>query len=419
LSLYQITSKIHYPGITVAIQSGLRKFLEMTDRAAVSDEQPGDPAGQIPSPFAPSFKCNFINGSYLEIQGDSPNRYRVEFQDLDEPEYVLQCEVPAGGWVRSPQSYFVRWAIEVFELSGNKPVFQHRYDCREKRVYIGFESSSLGDTLAWFPAVEQFREQHGCRLICSTFLNGLFKDNYPEIEFIEPGAIVEDLYAAYRIGVFYREDGSYDYSKNYSAFREHSIARAAYDILGLPYAETKPRVKLKDLPLPMDKPYVCIGFHSTSQAKYWNNPKGWDEVVRFLHYKGYKVVLLSREGKEYMGNRIPQGIKLLPEITLDIMVNYLQHASMFIGIGSGLSWLSWAVGCRTCLISGFSYPYTEMQDCIRVFPRADICSGCFNRFRLDPNDWNWCPDHKGTPRMFECSRLISGRQVIEAIRPFL
>jgi autotransporter strand-loop-strand O-heptosyltransferase len=375
--------------------------------------------GSTSTPSVLQFNCNFVNGAYLEIEGESDERYRVQFQDLDEPDYVMQCEIPAGEWVRSPQSYFVRWAINVFSLSDNQLIFQHRYDCRGKRVYIAFESGSLGDTLAWFPAVEEFRKRHNCHVICSTFLNGLFKDSYPEIEFIEPGETTDNLYAMYRIGVFYREDGSYDYGKNYAEFREHSIAKPAYDILGLPYAEIKPKIKAKDLPRPMEKPYVCIGFHSTSQAKYWNNPKGWAEVVRFLRYKGYRVVLLSREGKEYMGNRIPQGIKLLPEVSLDIIVNYLRHARMFIGIGSGLSWLSWAVDCPTCLISGFSHPYTEMQDCIRVSPPEGVCSGCFNRFRLDPSDWNWCPDHKDTPRMFECTRHIGSRQVIEAIAPFL
>lgn len=372
------------------------------------------------SPSSARFNCNFINGAYLEATGgEATDRFLVQFRDLDEPDYVMQCEISDGEWVRSPQTYFVRWAMDVFNVSDNKLIFQHRYDCQGKRVYIAFESGSLGDTLAWFPAVEQFRKRHNCHVVCSTFLNGLFKGSYPEIEFIAPGETTDNLYAMYRIGVFYREDGSYDYSKNHSEFREHSIARPAYDILGLPYSEIKPVIKAKDLSRPMDKPYVCIGFHSTSQAKYWNNPKGWAEVIRFLNYKGYKAVLLSREGKEYMGNRIPQGVKLLPEITLDIMVNYLRHASMFIGIGSGLSWLSWAVGCRTCLISGFSYPYTEMSDCIRVSPHEGVCCGCFNRYRLDPGDWNWCPDHKDTPRMFECTRHISGRQVIEAIAPFL
>jgi hypothetical protein len=60
-----------------------------------------------------------------------------------------------------------------------------------------------------------------------------------------------------------------------------------------------------------------------------------------------------------------------------------------------------------------------MQDCIRIIPPGAACTGCFNRYRLDAGDWNWCPDQKNTPRMFECTRRITGRQVIAAITPYL
>ena len=31
------------------------------------------------------------------------------------------------------------------------------------------------------------------------------------------------------------------------------------------------------------------------------------------------------------------------------------------------------------------------------------------------SDFLWCPRHAGTPRHFECTRLITSRQVIDAI----
>ncbi len=367
----------------------------------------------------PDFICNFIDGAYLEIKGDSRKQFLVEITSLDDPELTLQCEISSNQWVRTPHRYFVRWRISVFDKHDKQLLFMHDYDNNGKRVYITLESSALGDTLAWFPAVESFRERHGCQVICSTFFNGLFKDQYPDIAFVEPGETVHDIYAQYRLGWFYKEDGDCDYGKNVQDFREQPVSQSAYDILGLEYAEIRPRIKSVDLPRPLNKPYVCIGFHATAQAKYWNNPKGWDEVVRFLRYKGYRVILLSREGKEHMGNKVPKGIACLPNGSLDVVINYLRHAKMFIGIGSGLSWLSWAAGCQTCLISGFSYPYSEMQDCIRIFPGENVCSGCFNRHRMDQGDWSWCPEHKNSPSMFECTRLITGRQVIEAISPYL
>ena len=102
------------------------------------------------------------------------------------------------------------------------------------------------------------------------------------------------------------------------------------------------------------------------------------------------------------------------------MYNAIKNAKLFIGVGSGLSWLSWALGTKTIMISGFSYPYTEFKDCIRLFNEdKNVCSGCFNRHWLNPGDWDWCPDHKGTDKMFECTKTIEIPTVIAAINEAL
>ena len=82
----------------------------------------------------------------------------------------------------------------------------------------------------------------------------------------------------------------------------------------------------------------------------------------------------------------------------------LRNAKAFIGIGSGLSWLAWALNTPVIMISGFSEAYSEFEDCERITAPKNKCSGCFNRTRLDAGDWEWCPDHKGTSRMFECTK---------------
>ena len=97
----------------------------------------------------------------------------------------------------------------------------------------------------------------------------------------------------------------------------------------------------------------------------------------------------------------------------------MKKSKAFIGIGSGLSWLSWALDVPTVLISGFSYKWAEMQDCIRIGAPQGKCEGCFNRLRLDPSNWNWCPDHKGTDRQFECTKSISSYKVIKELEKFL
>jgi autotransporter strand-loop-strand O-heptosyltransferase len=355
----------------------------------------------------------------VEILGEVPAKYLVRFVDAETDETVHEGVIENNQWIRTARTYFTDWQVNVYSQADGSLQIAHRYDCAERRVYIAFESRALGDTLAWFPAVEEFRKAHGCRLICSTFMNDLFREQYPEIEFAEPGTTVPNLYAMYRIGWFYTEGGEIDYTRNPRNFRETTLGRTAFDVLGLNYEEIRPRLAPVPSSRPMTDEYVCIGVHATAQAKYWNNRSGWAEVVKFLDAKGYRVVLLSREGAEYMGNRVPGGVIELPPGPVENLVNYLAHARMYIGIGSGLSWLSWAVGCRTCLISGFSYPYTEMRDCIRIFPETSACAGCFNRYRLVADDWNWCPDQHHTGRMFECSREIGAKQVIDAIEAYL
>jgi autotransporter strand-loop-strand O-heptosyltransferase len=362
---------------------------------------------------------SFVDGAFLEIVGPVDDMYRVDFIDTATNAVVHQGRIPTNHWIRTARQYFTSWRIDAYRVRDDALVFSHRYACRGRRVYIAVESKALGDTLAWFPSIEAFRRCHGCAVICSTFMNDLFRSRYPELIFVEPGTTVHDLYAMYRLGWFYLPDGRIDHDRNVRDFRLRPLGESAFDILGLPYVETRPRIGWVDGPRPIDDRYVCIAIHATAQAKYWNNPDGWTQVVRFLRQKGYRVLLLSREGAEYMGNRTPDGVTVVPEGPMDRLVRYLLHASMFIGVASGLAWLAWTVGCRTCLVSGFSLPYTEMMDCIRIFPRAPVCTGCFNRYRLDPGDWNWCPEHRDTPRMFECTREITGDQVIEAIRDHL
>jgi autotransporter strand-loop-strand O-heptosyltransferase len=279
------------------------------------------------------------------------------------------------------------------------------------------DSKALGDTLAWFPYVEEFRKKHNCQVVCYTFWNHFFEDNYPEIEFVKPGITVHNLYAMYTIGWFYKEDGNIDFNKNPFDFRNQSLQKTASDILGLEFKELKPNIKLSKN-IEKEK-LVSIAIHGTAQTKYWNNPTGWQELVDYLKSKGYGVCLLSKEEDGYMGNKHPKGVEYLFNNDIDTVINTLQKSVLFIGISSGLSWLSWAVGTKTCLISGFTDPETEFEDCVRISPEEGICHGCFNKERLDAGDWNWCPVHKNTDRQFECTKTITSSKVIDRISHIL
>ncbi len=359
---------------------------------------------------------HFVKGPFVEITGPKTAKYTVEFIDNSNGELKYKTTIGNNCWCRCSIEYFVEWKIKIFE--NGKLWNEFTYDASNKRVYIALDSRALGDTLSWFPYLEEFRKKHNCKLVASTFMNDFFASEYPNIEFIKPGDTADNLYAMYCIGLFYNEDDSINLFKNPIDPKTVTLQKMCSDILGLSFKEIKPKLQRKNPPLQKIN-QVCIGVFGTAQSKFWNNPTGWQDVVDWLNNKGYTVKLISKEGDDYMGNKLPYGIVKHPNGPIELVMDELKKSKAFIGIGSGLSWLSWSLDVPTVLISGFSYDWAEMEDCIRIGAAEGKCEGCFNRLRLDPSDWNWCPDHKGTNRQFECTKFITGKMVIKELEKFL
>jgi autotransporter strand-loop-strand O-heptosyltransferase len=366
----------------------------------------------------PNITFHFIGGPFIEIKNAEGQEFFVEFIDGDTGKIEYSANNGNNTWSKCSIQYFKNWIIRATEINSNK-VYEHKFDLKGKNVIISLGSSSLGDTIAWFPHINEFAKKHECKVYVSTFKNSLFENNYPGLNFIPPGTVVNNIYASYEIGWFY-DNETFDRYKNPRDFKNIPLQATTTDILGLEHSSLSPRIVIPELERKIQEPYVCIGMHSTAQAKYWNNPTGWQEVTDWFISKGYKVVMLSLEEDGYMGNYYPKGaIRIEEEKTLAAAMNLLKHSHMFVGIGSGLSWLSWAIGTPTVIISGFSSPKTEPinDKVIRIF-NPDVCTSCFNRYKLDAGDWNWCPDHKGTPRQFECTKSISGEYVIKEIEKY-
>jgi autotransporter strand-loop-strand O-heptosyltransferase len=359
----------------------------------------------IPKPVV---NQNFIVNPFIEITGRSEGKFKIEFYDETEKCHYSEI-LPINHWVKLNRQYFTKWTTKVWE--GGSLIYENTLSLKDKRVFIALESSSLGDTLAWVPFIREFKDKHECELIVSTFMNYLFRETYPDIEFVEPGTVVNNIYAMYKMGWFYNDD-KYDESRNPNDFKLQPLQKTSSDILGLEYKETRALLKVPNVE---KKKKVGIGIHSTCQAKYWNNPTGWQEVVDYLISLGYEVVLYSKEPDGYMGNFQPQGITKFEAGSIERLIEEMASCEFFVGLGSGLSWLSWTIGQPTVLISGFSEDYSEtVSNTYRVINK-NVCTGCFNRHRLDGGDWNWCPDHKNTDRMFECTKQITSQMVIEKI----
>lgn len=358
---------------------------------------------------------SFINGPKVEILGNNDLEYNVQFINNKNNEIIFESRIRNNHWTKCSIEYFIDWRINIFQ--NGKLIKTYNYNANGKRVFIALDSRALGDTLAWFPYFEEFRKKHNCELVVSTFHNNMFRHQYPHIEFVEPGSVVQNLYAMYCVGLFYTSDGSVNIYKNPNDFKTQTMQKMGSDILGLEYKEIKPLLPQKNIK--KDDKLITIAIHGTAQPKYWNNPNGWQDVVDWLNNRGYTVKLLSREGNDYMGNKHPNGVIQHPNGPIEKVMDEMRKSKAFIGIGSGLSWLSWALGTKTVLISGFSYDWAEMQDCVRIGAPEGKCSGCFNRLRLDAGDWNWCPDHKDTPRQFECTKSITSEMVIKELEKFL
>ena len=102
-------------------------------------------------------------------------------------------------------------------------------------------------------------------------------------------------------------------------------------------------------------------------------------------------------------------------------MNVIHHSEFLIGLSSGLSWLAWGMGKHVVMISNFTAPDHEFtSNCTRI-TNPSVCNGCWNKpqFTFDRGDWNWCPEHKGTPRQFECHTSITSKMVIDKIQGLL
>jgi len=348
---------------------------------------------------------HFVDYPFLEITGPSDKMYRVEFYDENELCHY-STTIESNHWVRLDRRYFIKWTAKVWE--NDILIYQKTLDFTGQRVFISFDSSSLGDNIAWIPYVLKFKEKHNCHVIVCTFKNALFKSVYPELEFVEPGSTVHNIIAQYKIG------WHYDPLREPEVPNTISLQKCASNILGLEHEEIQPRIAYKINKLPTSKPYVTIATNSTSGCKFWQK-EDWQKVIDWLHGKGYEVINVSKEKNEFSHTT------QLFDDSLGNTMNVIHHSKLLIGLSSGLSWLAWGMGKHTIMISNFTEKDHEyVSNCTRIVDTT-VCHGCWNRpdIKFDKGDWDWCPIHKGTSRQWECQKAITGEQVIEKLQNLL
>jgi autotransporter strand-loop-strand O-heptosyltransferase len=348
---------------------------------------------------------HFVNNPFLEIKGNTDKTYKIEFFDEQGINHYTN-EIKVNHWVKLNRSYYTKWRARVSH--NNQTIYEESLNFENKRVYISFDSKSLGDTVAWAPYLLEFKKKHNCHVVASTYWNKFFKETYPEIEFIEPGTVVNNINGMYKIGWFY------DVDKEPEMPNTIPLQKAVTNILGLDFKEIKPNINYELGQSPYNQKYVTIATNSTAGCKFWTR-EGWQELINYLHSQGYLVVNVSKED-----NPFKNAFKI-NDTSIENTMRTIHHSEFFIGLSSGLSWLAWALGKHVVMISNFTEPDHEFTtNCTRIV-KLDVCNGCWNSpiYKFDKGDWDWCPVHKGTNRQFECHKTITPQMVIDQIQHLL
>lgn len=365
----------------------------------------------------PIVRSDFVEGAYCGVVSEPNSEYTMYFIDARKNSVIHTSEVASNdgyvkAWSKPNAKHFVDWKIIVKEKYTNEIVHENNLNLKGENVLIIFESRTLGDTIAWIPYVEEFRKKHNCNVFCKTFHNDFLKDFFPFVKFASHNEIV-DHYASYKIGWF----GDWtDKNLNPDDPREIPLQQTASGILGLEHQEIRPRLDKKDRPRNIEEKYICISIASTAGLKHWQNESGWQQTVDYLNELGYKVVVVQKEFLGWMDTPSLKNVIHPEAASLDEAASWVQHCEFFIGLGSGVSWLAWALNKKVILISGFSKEFAEFETPYRV-QNLEVCNGCWNdaNHKFDKGDWNWCPKDKN----FECSKSITFEMVKEKIDQIL
>ena len=304
------------------------------------------------------------NAPSVIINGEKNNLYKTifNFKTDNGLEKVKEVDSIGSGRIESniTQS-FRNWFILVYE--NGELIFDDEFNPTNKVVFIKMDGYALGDNIAWIPYVDEFRVKHKCIVICSTFFNSLFKDVYKDILFVKPNTNIENVYTQFYVGA------QRNLNEKYSNINidYNSLQSTAYNILGLDFKELRPKLETQFKKY-VNKKYVCISEYGSHSDKMWKYENGWQDVVDFLNYKGYDVLVISKEE-----TKLKNIIDLTGDIDLLHRGQILYNADFFIGISSGLSWLSWAVNTHVFMISDVTHIDHEFKTNItRISSNEDL-----------------------------------------------
>lgn len=356
--------------------------------------------------------CTFNPQPKIEILGDQKFDYKITFIDNNTGVVHFESDISTNMWTSCNIRYFVNWKIYIHNKNLNTT--EHiLFNPTGKNVYIYNESPSLGDTISWMPAIDAFQKRYSCKLDYFTIKKDLFEKQYPNINFYNYDVKNNgSYYVGYSVGCFEPKDKHLTFFN----WREIPLQDVANKQLGLKNINSKTRLVYNKIPRIISEKYVCIATQSTSQSRYWNNNSGWIKLVNYLKSKGYKVICVDQHnvyGIDNHWNTIPNNVdQYVGKKSLNDIMSIIDDCEFFIGLSSGLSWLTWALNKKIISISGSVADYYEFNTPYRI-QNKKVCNSCFNnpKYNFDPSNWLWCPENKN----FECTKEISFETVRDAV----
>lgn len=359
-----------------------------------------------------TYNLHIVDGIYFELTNTWEDKeYLVKILDknfLDpKKRNVFESKIKKGEFIKYDKKYLSNYFIEIWDDNILKESISLLKHLEGTKVFITFESKSLGDTLAWMPYCLEFKNHYKCsEVVVSSFMNEMFESEYPELTFVPRGTVVHNIIGMFRLGWYF----NYDFEPINPV--TVPLQKAATNILNLPFTEIKPRMSFRPSDRPIEHKYIAISTNATSQCKHWYY---WQDLVNILREKGYKLIEVSLEGPHNIAN-----FEEVSSRTPENLMNIIHHAEFFIGLGSGSSWLSWALNKKVVMICNFSEKDHEfMTDCIRITDES-VCHGCWNspNYKFDRGDWYWCPRQRNSTKEFECQKAIGVDKVIDTLVRF-
>lgn len=370
----------------------------------------------------------------LQITAPKWYKFDVEWTDTDD-NYTIKRQVKAFEILNIEKSYPVNYRLVIRESLTQEVIGDSYFTFKNlPAVVFRLASQALGDQLIWIPQLEKWREENGIgKLIINSNWNLLYKDNYPNIEFIREDELhdyIKQIPIAYNMGLCLAAD-KMTATQNVAGrtdWRLHKLDHVMCDTVNIEKKAIKPKINGRGKPRNIEGKYVVITCNGSAIAKNWLFPNGWNLVIDYLDSLGYKVIHCSNIKASEYGVTNPKLIETAGE-DIFFAINLIEHADFFIGLSSGNSWLSWALDKKVVMIAGLVDPAYEFQeDRYLAYSPEGKCHGCFTNTNYM---WNrnpyWCPlqvkmqgkqmtnKFHDLSKAWECVRTIEPTVVYKAI----